>query len=234
MKLILAFFAGIIVAIGFSGRAELRVEALGGECSYGKVGHKVWYSENYPHELDMKDGCIFLGLSKIDRGQGRMHFGWRLGYVDLGSASAHGIYPTMHEDEITNGLNCDKTTQHGCLAKGLGFQTTKGVTAGMVVEFDAPMRSAIGLEGGLFGYYGRWTVDVAGYPDTSNMQHVHMDWSGWHATPYAGATFRYGYLMAMARSYMRVKAAEHNCEACSGVAGKVATQFLLGISVPLK
>lgn len=211
----------------------LRVEALGGQCEYGKVGHKVWYSDNYPHELSMRDGCVFLGLSKIDRNHGRMHFGWRLGYTDLGIARAHGIYPTMHEDEITDGRNCDQSTQHGCLVKGFGYQTAKGMTAGMVVEFDSFKGSTIGLEGGGFVYYGRWVVDIAPYPDATSRPSGHADWSGVMATPFYGATFRYGYLMAMGRNYMRVKAAEHNCAACSGVAGKRATQFLIGLSYPL-
>lgn len=237
------FLLGLVAGLGAAGYAQslrfdntttsLRVEALGGQCEYGKVGHRVWYSDNYWHEMDMKAGCVFLGLSSIDRGQGRMHFGWRVGYTDLGVAKANGIYPTKHEDEITDGLNCDPVTQHGCLAKGFGYQTAKGVTAGMVVEFDSIGGSTLGLEGGAFVYYGRFFVDLDTYPvSTASPGAWRADWAGWHATPFIGATFRYGYLMGMARRYERVKAAEHDCPACSGVAGKVATQFLLGLSVP--
>ena len=230
--LLLGLVLGIGIRAGITG--DLRVEALGGQCEYGKVGHRVWYSENYWHELSMQDGCVFLGLSSVDRGQGRMHFGWRLGYTDLGAARAAGVYPIKNEDEITDGRSCDLATGNGCLARGFGYQTARGVTAGGVVEFDAFKGSTIGVELGGFFYYGRWVVDVASYPDTSTFAGQHVDWAGWHATPYIGATFRYGYLMAMARRYERVKAAEHNCEGCSGVAGKEATQFLIGFSVPLK
>ena len=62
---------------------------------------------------------------------------------------------------------------------------------------------------------------------------MNMDWRGYQATPFLGLTARYMDLFVMVRGYSRIRAAEHGCGGCSGVAGKSATQALIGISIPL-
>ena len=229
MKRLLGFM--VIILLSTTAQAELRFEALGGTCQYTKVGNYIWYNDAYAHRLDMASRCGFFGISSISPVTRTLGHGWRLGYADLGTASTDAIFP-MHDSEQPlhpSGKDCDPITLHGCLGRGIGAQTAKGFSLGYVAELDFD-GSIFGLEAGAFVYEGRWQVKVTS--ESAAFPPMNFDWRGYQATPYAGLTFRYGYLMAMARVYGRIRAAEHGCGGCSGVANGPGTQVLLGLSVP--
>jgi hypothetical protein len=213
--------------------AQVRIEVMGGKCHYGKVGNFVWYNEHYQHSLDMSPACGLVGVSKITGAHGYTHLGWRLAYVDMGSARTNAVFPMLdaeQESVLPDGSKCNAATWRGCIGRGVGVQTARGISAGLIAERDVG-GGRLGAELGMYVYEGRWRVAVA--PEApSQFQGYSEDWHGLQATPYIGATARYGYAMAMVRSYLRIRAAEHGCVGCSGVAGKTATQALVGLSVP--
>jgi hypothetical protein len=204
---------------------------LGGTCNYTKAGNGIWYVEQYPHALDMKVGCVFVGLSSIPHNEGKIAFGWRVGYVDFGKARADAFWPA-HDSEHAlprfDGLACDHKTFHGCLARGVGTQTARGLTAGYVAE-DKVGQAVIGLELGGYLYEGVWRVDVTPYPVGQYKRQswqAPIEWRRWRLTPYVGATLRYSYLMVMVRSYASIRAP-------GGLANGLGTQVVAGLSVPL-
>ena len=230
MKLLAALILSILPLTAV---AEWRFEALGGQCSYSKVGNYVWYNEHYQHELDMTGGCALIGVSKVARNQGNLAFGWRIAHVDFGKANTNAVFPMRDDEQISvlpDGSSCDPITWSGCIGRGKGQQTARGVSFGLLAE-----RKALGasweVEGGLFAYEGAWRVHIE--PETPSSFHpMTFDWEGYQVTPFIGFGVRYGYAMAMVRAYGRVRAAEHGCGVCSGVANGVGTQWLMGLSVP--
>jgi len=215
-----------------SARAELRVEALAGQCKQSKIGNGIWYQEQYPHQLDFSSSCANLGLSVLTASRGPWSFGWRLAYVDLGKMRFDSIF-TMRDDEqhqLHEGSNCDPSTMSGCLGHGRGEQRARGMSAGLLAErIVGPL--VLGADLGLFLYEGRFRVSIDGQGASSNVGLHQFDWRGYRATPYIGLTARYGDLMLMARRYSQVSAQEPNCNGCSGFANGHATQISIGISV---
>ena len=118
----------------------------------------------------------------------------------------------------------------GCVGRGRGEQTAKGVSLGYVAEMRVS-QAILGVEVGGFLYEGAWTVKIT--PEAGGtFTPMLLDWSGYQFSPYIGLTANYGYLTAMVRVYGSIRAAEHGCGGCSGVAQGRATQALIGITVP--
>lgn len=229
-----ALALALVVAYTMPGaaRAQVRLEVLGGQCQYGKVGNYVWYNEHYEHSLDMTAACSLVGVSRITGAYGYTHLGWRLAYVNMGSARTNAVFPMLDAEQTTvlpDGSNCNAANWRGCIGRGVGVQTARGISAGFIAERDL-WGGRVGAEIGGFLYEGRWRISVAPQAP-SQFQGYSEDWRGLQATPYIGVSARYGYAMAMVRSYLRIRAAEHGCVGCSGVAGKTATQTLIGLSI---
>lgn len=215
-------------------RAETRLEALGGECQYTEVGDGIWQNSKYPHALDMRDACALLAVSSITPHAGAMATGWRLAYVTLGKARVDAVFPMVdHEQALPafNGAACNSSTMSGCLGHGRGFQSARGLSLGYVLE-DTVGPIVLGLDVGAFVYEGTFSIAIEREPRSTAARWVDFHWTGWQATPYYGANIRYGYLMAMFRVYGRIRAAEHGCGGCSGVANGSGTQVAVGLSVP--
>jgi len=231
---VLTMLGAVLTVIHSAGfvAAQMRFEALGGQCQYGKVGNYVWFNEHYDHQLDMTSGCGLIAISKVSEGAGRMHLGWRLAYVDMGAARTNAVFPMLDPEQPfhPSGANCDPVTWQGCIGRGIGVQTARGISAGVVAEFDV-WRARLGAELGIFAYEGIWRVTVQPEPP-SNFAGYSTEWRGPQATPFLGATARYGYGLLMMRAYSRIRAAEHDCVGCSGVAGKAAVQALIGLTFP--
>lgn len=211
----------------------MRFEALGGQCEYSYVGNFVWFNAAYPHDLDMTGSCALVAVSEVN-GE-RLRTGWRLAYVDTGLARTNSVFPMRDEDQAAltypTGENCDANTGYGCIGRGYGSQNARGLSLGYVAEHDL-WRATMGYEVGLFAYYGTWKVHIAPEAPSTQEWALDFDWAGWQLTPFVGVSARYGYAMAMVRFYGRLRAAEHGCGWCSGVANGVGTQALLGLSVP--
>lgn len=215
------------------GRQDRRLEVLGGNCRYGKVGNYVWHNTHYEHELDMTSGCALIAVSSVSRGSG-LRLGWRVAYADLGLARANAVFPMRDEDQVSvlpSGTACDPDTGLGCIGRGYGAQNARGISLGYVAEHNL-WGSVLGAELGVFGYYGRWRVHVAPEPPSTHDYPLDIDWAGWQLTPFVGVTFRRGYLIAMLRAYGRVRAAQHGCGGCSGIANSTALQAVVGVSAP--
>ena len=223
----------VLLLASASSSAELRFEALGGQCHYSKVGNYVWHNEHYPHELDMRSGCALIGISSVGRNDGNLALGWRIAYVDHGKATTNAVFPMRDDEQISvlpDGSNCNPITWNGCIGRGKGQQTARGLSFGVLAERKA-LGAAWEIEGGLFAYLGSWRVHIE--PEApSNFHPVTYDWEGYQITPFVGFGVRDGYLMGIVRFYGRVRAAEHGCGVCSGVANSVGTQVGIGLSVP--
>lgn len=215
------------------GSEELRFEVLGGGCRYTEVGNYVWHNEAYPHHLDMTSACALIAVSKISRNAGDTHLGWRAAYFTMGKATTNAVFPMRDDEQISvlpDGSACDPVTWHGCIGRGYGTQSATGFTFGYVLQKDL-WRMRFEVEGGLAVYEGRWRVDIRAEPP-SKFHQVQYDWEGYQITPYGALALRYGYAVAMLRGYGRIRAAEHGCGACSGVANGPAYQAMVGLSVP--
>ena len=215
-------------------RAELRLEALAGQCKQQEIGNGIWYQEQYPHHLDFSSGCASLGLSVLTASRGPWFFGWRLAYVDLGKMRVDSVF-TYRDDEnrqVYDGSGCDKSTFSGCLGRGRGEQQTRGLSAGFITE-RAVGPVVLGADVGLFLYDGRFHISIAGQGSHDKVDFMQFAWGGYRVTPYLGLTARYGDFLLTARRYNQVSAQEPNCNGCSGFANGHATQFNAGISIPL-
>ena len=208
--------------------SEWRWEALGGTCKYSAVGDGIWYNSKYPHHIDLSSTCGFIGASKIVAGRG-----WRIGYASLGTARITGRYPVVDAEQALPAFtskHCNITTWSGCIAEGKAVQSAKGISTGYVVE-TSKGNNNLGIEGGLFLYDGSFTVDLR---PVGNYQASWMDkpihWRGIQLSPYAGVTWRNGILTASARYYGNIRAAEHGCGYCSGLASGGLTQYMIGLS----
>jgi len=227
--------AGITIYVAVTSRAaaeEPRFEVMGGQCRYGKVGNYVWFNDHYQHALDMTAACSMMGISRLTGSFGWSYLGWRVAYVDFGTARTNAVFPMVDTEQPSHpgGSNCNAATLSGCLGRGIGEQTARGISAGVIAERDI-WGARAGAELGLFVYEGAWRVAITPHPP-GNFAPMRFEWDGYQATPFIGATLRYEHGVAMVRAYSRIRAAEHGCGGCSGVAGKMATQALLGISVP--
>jgi hypothetical protein len=180
----------------------------------------------------MASACAFIGMSSVKPSQGRIRHGYRFGYADLGAARTDAVFPMVDAEQASHpsGTNCNPATFSGCLGRGRGEQQAKGLSLGYVAEMDAA-GAILGVEAGGYFYEGSWSVRITSEPPSA-FQSVTLDWRGYQVSPYIGLSARYGYLTAMYRVYGSIRAAEHGCGGCSGVAQGKATQALIGVSVP--
>jgi len=216
--------------------SELHFEALGGRCTYTEVGDGIWFNVKYDYKLDMRAGCSMLAISSMGRNAGSLALGWRVAYVDMGTAHAFGVYPTVEAEQALpafDGLSCDPSTMSGCLMRGQVHQSARGFSFGYVAEWT--VRGAqLGAEAGGLLYDGEVKIHLNPEPAGTWPRPGWADlrWRGTQATVYIGATVRYKYLLVSARDYGRIRAAQHGCGHCSGVAGGPLRQMLIGLSVP--
>lgn len=213
-------------------KADERAELLAGGCQFAPVGEGVWWQSGYQHELDMSSGCGLAAVSWIEQGRG-----WRLSFVNLGTARFRSVFAMRDEDAalVPDGSRCNPQTYALCVGQGAGSQTARGVGLGRVYEAELGRGVVGGLELGALLYEGSFAVDVEPHPGSNfaRQDWMVMRWSGLELAPFAGASVRYGYFMAEARLYGRIKAREHGCGICSGVAGGLVPQVLVGVSFPL-
>jgi len=229
----------IIISIPAAAAAGMRFEALGGTCRYSEVGNYIWQNDKYEINKSLSSGCGMLAVSSVPRNAGTVAFGWRVAYTELGTASIMGVYPLVDEEQklpAFDGAACNPSTASGCLGRGYASQSARGVSAGWVGEWRAgPL--LVGGELGLYVYDGEFNVTL--YPEPKGARSVdwmsasgtHIRWRGIQATPFVGVTLRHEYLMAMVRVYGNVRAAEHGCGYCSGLAKGPLTQVLVGLSI---
>lgn len=230
---ILLLIALSLLAMNAKAESTWRFESVLGQCKYSEVGNYIWFNDLYPYKLDMSAGCALLAISKVNRNEGNTHLGWRLAYTNMGTANVDAIFPMRDEDQAA-GLKLDGSgcapSGHGCLGHGKGAQKARGFSIGVLIERDA-FNLTWDAEGGVFVYEGAFHIDIEPV-QPSKLGSMSFDFEGWQATPFIGLSARYGYLMVMYRVYGRIRAAEHGCGGCSGVANGTAYQALIGLSVP--
>ena len=226
----------VLLFLTFSpARADIlpRAEVFGGTCSQEAIGEGVWYQSAYPHTLDLSSGCASVGFSVLTGTHEEWSFGWRFALVDLGTLRFDSKFAMRDVDQPLHpdGSACDTTTWAMCLGHGVGKQTARGFSVGHLVERDFGGVN-VGVDGGLFMYEGAFAVDIHGAGHGAHLPDLSIRWSGWQVTPYIGTMVRYGYAVAGVRWYGRVRAAEHGCGGCSGIANGPAHMTFAGVSLP--
>ena len=210
-----------------------RAEVFGGTCSQNAIGEGIWYQSAYPHTLDLSSGCASVGFSVLTGTSDEWSSGWRFAYVDLGTLRFDSRF-AMRDDEqhlAPDGSACNLSTWSGCVGHGVGKQTARGLSIGHLVERDFGSVN-LGADIGLFAYEGAFAVDIEGAGHGAHLSDLSIRWSGWQVTPYIGTMVRYGYAVAGVRWYGRVRAAEHGCGGCSGIANGPAYMTFAGLHVP--
>lgn len=246
----LLFGAGITVYVALTGRAaaEPRIEVLGGACNQTRSEKGSWWNDHYPTSIDLSTSCSQIGVSatpwKLLAFGTPWDAGWRLAYVNLGRITTDSVMALRDDEQFANpsGAHCDHATNSGCLIRTVGGGTAQGISAGLLMErdlagfqFARPQRNGIvfGVEGGLFVYHNRFTIDITRYPDPGGAPAIHWDEAeGWLATTYVGANLRFLQLMVSARAYQRVTAHAVGCGGCSGITKGPAYQVVAGFSIP--
>jgi hypothetical protein len=222
----------------------IRFEAQVGQCEHGRAADGVWWSSYYVHQFDLRSTCWQLSASRAVGTWRGNHYGWRLGYVDLGRIKARANF-TYIEPQYPgeNGAGCKFASTKdpaGCLGTGHMRQHTRGLTVGGFAE--RPVAGwTLGIEGGAYFYYSRFESTVVSIPDASQIPaytHVYGDWL---ATPYVGLTARRGIFFATGRVYSIIEAHEHgnnvhgtDCFGCSGMTDNHAWQITAGVQIPFK
>lgn len=157
-----------------------RLEVLGGACRYSEVGDGIWWNSKYPHTLDMQDWCGLLGVSSITKRAGSMATGWRLAYTSLGKARVHAVFPMVDAEQALpafSGADCDRRTMSGCLGRGAGLQSARGISLGYAIENEIePV--VLGLEFGAFVYEGTWSVAIDPEPRGAGSHRVDLHCTG--------------------------------------------------------
>ena len=228
-----ALVIGAMLYADRAGAAEkMRFELLAGQCQAEEIGNGSWHHEHYPHELHLRSRCYTVSISELTGTWRGWDTGLRVGYVDLGSMHLRAIrwMRDEHLHRFPDGSTCDPKTAKDCLGDGRIRQRVQGIALGGLLEHPlGPVR--IGLEGGLFVYDGSFSMYVEPWPAHPERGVQHAAANGVFLSPYFGATLNYGYLMASARVYTNIRAADHGTP-MSGPTKGPATQILAGLQIP--
>lgn len=208
----------------------LRFEAQLGTCKYGITAKGGWWNDAYPTDIDARDQCFQLGISRIEKSYSWANVGWRLAYVNLGTLNADNTFAARDDQQFTtfDASKCDLSDgARNCVLRSTMSDNAKGITIGAIFE-RTKWAVTWGAEIGAFVYDS--TFNATFYHDGKLVGHYHT--AGLNATPYLGLTATYGYLLASIRGYGSVTSHEPGCGGCSGITHGPAWQLTAGIQVP--
>jgi hypothetical protein len=226
--------AGGMAAI--SNADGIRLEVSGGNCKHRFAEDSSWsYRDwgSYETNYDLTPECLQIGASWMPWSVGKLKYGVRLAYVDLGKIGGDITYPVDEPEyfrakETRTPINSETARLHG---QG----GSRGLTLGIASEYPVgPFW--IGPETGVAMLYSTWRTTF-NHAQAVN-EGCRQDWAcadGWHATLYAGATLRYEWLFLSYRRYANVHASqsEKNPLFIGPTTGPVDS-VLVGLSIPLK
>jgi hypothetical protein len=212
-------------------RAEpLRIEGQLGKCKYGITEIGGWWNDMYPTDIDPRDQCFQIGLSRIERSYSWANVGWRVAYVNLGTLRAQNTFAGLDEQQFTrfDRSKCNRRTWRNCVFDAEFSDEAKGFTLGAIAERNFS-GVTLGADVGLFIYEG--TAEIHLRHQGKPLRPINI--SGVTATPYLGITASYGYLLASFRAYASVTSHKHGCGGCNGLAQGTALSGLIGFQIPL-
>lgn len=157
MKTLIAFFAGFIVAIGFSGRAvEMFSEA--GQCRFGLERDGTFYQSDRHTDNFMRPGCASFGFQGKWKDSER--WGWRVSLLGTNSIQARG---NMAVNDETRGSTapCDlSVSEANCAIRFDGSGKTQGFTLGTTYEQPLFSRTSLIAESGLFFFQHHFKAEA--------------------------------------------------------------------------
>lgn len=199
----------IAALLAGSAHAEgLRIEALGGNCQYGKGQDGQWRKDNYATEFHLTTRCGSLGASQALWPTPAGMLGWRAAYVDFGTAKANTFVPARDDEanSFPSGQQCNQQTFSGCVGQYKQWGRARGLTLGALLEGKTGY-GTFGIEGGMFRYTSYWRVQgiVPGPGTCSSCSSPEtFDWNGAkgvHYTWYVGFTYEFHGLFVQLRRY---------------------------------
>lgn len=206
MRIVISFLAGVIVAIGLSGRAvEIFVED--GQCRFGLERDGTFYNADLRHHNYMTPGCASFGFADKFK---ESRIGWRIALIESGAIQARDNVARVVDGSQETGKPCDPDANGnwlGCHAVFNGRGKMYGFSLGLTYEQPLALGfSAVG-EGGLLIFRSVFRSNIVPLdykkpdgetPETSGVQD-----SGWLSAPapYMGLMLKYGRAYAGLRYY---------------------------------
>lgn len=190
-----AFFAGIIVALGWSSRAEGSIGV--GACRYTGLTEGVWYQDQF----DGFKGNLSTACAEAEwRSEGKS--GLAVGLAHLGYLHGNNIATindTTDAYKTYTGGACEPGGKN-CLARFMIDTATYGITLGAFTKVGR-----FSLEGGLLFYRSEFNVttqrihDGYGYPELSEYRIV-----SYNNSPYVGVSYGADDFYARLRVYQEI------------------------------
>jgi len=228
---IIALLLGLALALFVSAAhaGSLRVEGVIGQSKFSLAGDNVWWQNYMPHTEDLSDTAVQIGLSKhLDRFDGEPYaIGWRVAYVNLGSASNDA---TWNSDQ---NYNADIKTCSPWCAHSTSNWHVAGISAGGMLDWNLIRdKGTLGVGAGWFLYQSggqvTYTTTVGRGLGGIDDGICEVGYS-WHGTPYAELVGRYGHFLAAIREYKNIST---QTGSKIGLLGGAATTAMVGLSIP--
>jgi hypothetical protein len=208
-------FAALLYALAGAALAEgVRAELSVGTCRYGRAQDGSWWSERYRHDFDYTVRCGIAALSAAPWKLGRGSIGWRVAWVDLGTAKADTDRLARDDEDQSgirhNGDECNAETWQGCVGRWEQRGSAHGVSIGLLAE-RTHGRTTIGMEAGMYRFKSAWvvhgTLPAPGTCAACPIALLHWDMArAWHTTPYIGVMAEHRGWFAQLRRYSAIYA----------------------------
>jgi hypothetical protein len=244
LKLLIACAIGVVIVLAFAERIDAAELDIGiGQTKFRAREDGTWFQSQYETHNDLKSGSWRIAVR--DHFPRSRHFGWSIGYSDLGSFSGNN-HASVWDDEAgripEDGSACSmENKSHGCLAWFRGTGKAKGMTLGLTADQRiGPV--TVGAELGAFFFRSHYDVTIE-FNQGMNFMDSRGEFAPGSSYEYNHATgtqrtWYYGYRASYGRFYVEVLRFFNVYEQGRGPGGDVGLtggatiQATAGISIP--
>jgi hypothetical protein len=241
---IVAFAAGVIVAVAGISFANPELQLEYGQCRFSKAQNGTYYDQALNPRLYLTPRCAEIGIANKFGGS---TWGWRIGYISSGSVESRDSRAWINDGNWSDPRPCPEATNN-CQAIVGGSGRMEGVSFTLTKERKLAGKWWLRGEGGLmfFRHYFHGHAHPEGFdstplildgtfkgtPDRWEGLDQSSDWKGW-PVPRAGLQFGFGPIYLSARYTLAPGAGGLPGHDGSSVTNHAFLQIAVGVSIPL-